>query len=144
MHTHTHTHTHTVSVVSLTRPCFFFCEGFPAVDNIHVDPAHGSYTREPIVFMEDLTNHTISRICEVYLSDYCCFGFDLPPACLHLSPCSTDAIARKPRVALFDAELEAALTDTRNKNEGDVEVKWEPRQVPHMYKQAAVFVQTRL
>ena len=130
-----------MSAVLLTG-LFWFCEGFPVVDNIHVDPAHGSYTREPIVFREDLTNDTLTRICEVYLSDYCCFGFDLPAACLHLSPCSTDAIitTRKPRVALFDEELEAALalTDTRNK------VKWEPQQVPHMYKQAAVFVQTRL
>ena len=30
---------------------------------------------------EDLPSRTILKICEVYIVDYCCFGFELPSPC---------------------------------------------------------------
>ena len=44
--------------------------------------AQGRYTEEKQILPHDLPDHTVALICSAYLVDYCCFGFQLPPACV--------------------------------------------------------------
>ena len=143
--------------------------GFPEVQNDRVPPAHGTYTREPILRISDLSNETTEKICQVYLPDYCCFGFSIPDACDAVqmnTQCATvqpvprvgESEAQKGhapdaqslalenvRTQSFDAEVvftAGKKVETKNGNRKRIwdHESWSPEKAPHLYTQAAAFV----
>ena len=107
---------------------------FPAISNTHVAPANGFYTRPPVVHRNELSNSTLEMLCQAYAVDYCCFDFPTPLAC--------DAAAMERRCVGGSTHANANANANAKYLWQDEE--WEPKEEPHLFRNAAAFVEKNM
>ncbi len=113
--------------------------------------------QEKVLTASALDSATVVRLCRVYLSDYCCFGLEMPPACLEAASAAagewladTDAVCRRAgglehqwaRSEPPPAGAAAAAAGTAMGSNDFFDPLPEPAHAPHMYAGATAVVQS--